>query len=284
MTGAGASAQRRAIQVQDGDLVLLPRGATVTIVQSAEGHLRLSLRRDGRLLVVLLDEGPAPDGIVDLAPRFDLLQPFPPEYLWDGPATFEQYEDVGGLTRRASVFGFVTPHGRILVTGRLSPSDERFLPEHVVAVPSTGHSSRRTRASFAEAEREILSGQPPGVQARLEIAPGATVERGGAAPGPGAAGTPIRVGGRVPPSAKIKDVRPVRPPLAREAGVHGIVVVEITIDPQGKVADARIVRSVPLLDQAALDAVRQWEFTPTFVDGVAVPVVMTASVRFEPDR
>jgi len=42
----------------------------------------------------------------------------------------------------------------------------------------------------------------------------------------------------------------------------------------------RVLRSVPLLDQAATDAVRQWEFTPTRLNGVAVPVVMTVTVNF----
>jgi protein TonB len=46
------------------------------------------------------------------------------------------------------------------------------------------------------------------------------------------------------------------------------------------VTDAKVLRSVPLLDQAALDAVRQWEFTPTLLNGVPVPVIMTVTVQF----
>jgi protein TonB len=46
------------------------------------------------------------------------------------------------------------------------------------------------------------------------------------------------------------------------------------------VSDARVLRSIPLLDQAALDAVRQWEFTPTLLNGVPVPVIMTVTVQF----
>jgi hypothetical protein len=48
----------------------------------------------------------------------------------------------------------------------------------------------------------------------------------------------------------------------------------------GKVADAKVLRSIPLLDSAALDAVRQWEFTPTLLNGVPVPVIMTVTVNF----
>jgi protein TonB len=46
------------------------------------------------------------------------------------------------------------------------------------------------------------------------------------------------------------------------------------------VVNARVLRSVPLLDQAALDAVRQWVFTPTLLNGVPVPVIMTVTVNF----
>jgi protein TonB len=48
----------------------------------------------------------------------------------------------------------------------------------------------------------------------------------------------------------------------------------------GKVADAKVLRSIPLLDQAALAAVRQWEYTPTLLNGVPVPVIMTVTVTF----
>jgi protein TonB len=46
------------------------------------------------------------------------------------------------------------------------------------------------------------------------------------------------------------------------------------------VQDARVLRSIPLLDQAALEAVKQWEFTPTTLNGVPVPVIMTVTVQF----
>jgi TonB family protein len=91
---------------------------------------------------------------------------------------------------------------------------------------------------------------------------------------------PIRVGNDVPVPRKLKDVRPTPPLDAQKAGAQGVVVLDATIDPDGKVSNARVVRSVPLLDAAAVAAVRQWEFTPTVVDGRAVPVIMTVSVNF----
>ena len=79
---------------------------------------------------------------------------------------------------------------------------------------------------------------------------------------------------------KTKHVKPVYPPIAQSARVQGVVIIEATIGPNGKVQDARVLRSIPLLDQAALDAVRQWEFTPTLLNGVPVPVIMTVTVQF----
>lgn len=58
-------------------------------------------------------------------------------------------------------------------------------------------------------------------------------------------------------------------------------MVEATIAPSGKVEAARVIRSIPMLDQAALDAVRQWEYTPTLVNGVPTRVMMTVRVRFQ---
>jgi TonB family protein len=91
---------------------------------------------------------------------------------------------------------------------------------------------------------------------------------------------PVRVGGHVRPPTKVKDVRPVYPPLAQSAQVSGVVIVEATIDGNGRVRSATVLRSIPLLDQAALDAVYQWEFMPTMLNGVATPVIMTVTVNF----
>ena len=74
---------------------------------------------------------------------------------------------------------------------------------------------------------------------------------------------PVRVGGNIKPPQKLVDVKAVMPDVARAARVQGVVIVEVTIGVDGKVRDAKVLRSIPLLDQAALDAVRQWEFTVT---------------------
>lgn len=75
-------------------------------------------------------------------------------------------------------------------------------------------------------------------------------------------------------------MRPVYPPIAQSARVQGIVIIEATIGPDGAVKDAKVLRSIPLLDGSALEAVRQWVFTPTLLNGVPVPVIMTVTVQF----
>jgi protein TonB len=92
---------------------------------------------------------------------------------------------------------------------------------------------------------------------------------------------PMRVGGSTAPLQK-RDVRPVYPPEAKNKRIEGVVIIEVTLTADGRVQDARILRGIPLLNQAALDAVRQWEYQPTLVKGVPVPVIMTVTVQFPP--
>ena len=114
--------------------------------------------------------------------------------------------------------------------------------------------------------------QAPGVSRDRAVAPAAS-------PGQPIS-APVRVGGDVKEPKKIRDVRPVYPEIAQASRVQGIVIMEVIIGKDGTVVDARVLRSVPLLDQAALDAVRQWEFTPTYLNNVPVEVVMTVTVNF----
>jgi len=95
-----------------------------------------------------------------------------------------------------------------------------------------------------------------------------------------AADRAVRVGGDIRPPTKIRDVRPAYPDVALQAHVAGVVVLEVRIEPDGSVSEARVLRSIPLLDQAAIDAVRQWRFTPPIVNGKAAPIVMTVPVNF----
>lgn len=90
----------------------------------------------------------------------------------------------------------------------------------------------------------------------------------------------LRVGGAIKPPTKIRDVKPVYPPEAKEARVQGVVIAEVLLDGEGRVAQARILRSIPMLDEAALEAIRQWQFTPTLMNGAPVPVLITVTMQF----
>lgn len=89
----------------------------------------------------------------------------------------------------------------------------------------------------------------------------------------------VRVG-EVRQPVKIHDAAPAYPAIAQSARVQGIVIIQATIGVDGQVIDATVLRSVPLLDEAALAAVRQWRYTPTRLNGAPVAVVMTVTVNF----
>jgi periplasmic protein TonB len=80
---------------------------------------------------------------------------------------------------------------------------------------------------------------------------------------------------------KVVDVPPNYPEIARNARIDGLVIIEATIDEHGNVIEARVLKSVSLLDAPALAAVRQWKFTPARLNGEPVPVVMTVTVNFQ---
>jgi TonB family protein len=91
----------------------------------------------------------------------------------------------------------------------------------------------------------------------------------------------VKAEGDIKPPRLIKEVAPVYPEVARLAEVQGVVILSVKTDVEGKVADVMILRSIPLLDQAAIDSVRQWVYEPFVKDGKAVPVVFTVTVRFQ---
>ena len=78
----------------------------------------------------------------------------------------------------------------------------------------------------------------------------------------------------------IKKVNPVYPEAARKAGVQGIVLIEAKINEKGDVVAVKVLKSIPELDQAAIDAVKQWKYEPVIVEGKAVGVVFTVTIKF----
>ena len=101
------------------------------------------------------------------------------------------------------------------------------------------------------------------------------------APAPGNS-APVRVGGNIKPPTKVKDVRPTYPESMREAGLEGTVPLEVLVGKDGTVVSARLASAQvhPEFARAAIEAVEQWVFTPTLLNGRAVEVTMTASIRF----
>jgi protein TonB len=91
---------------------------------------------------------------------------------------------------------------------------------------------------------------------------------------------PVRVGLDVKEPRKVKDVPPLYPALAAQGGIEGTVVLECVIDPRGRVVDVRVIQGLPLLAEAATEAVRQWVYTPTLINGEPTPVIMTVRVTF----
>ena len=91
---------------------------------------------------------------------------------------------------------------------------------------------------------------------------------------------PVRVGGSIQSSKLIRRVEPVYPDLAKRARVQGVVLLQVTVDETGNVTDLKIIRGHPLLNQAAVDAVKQWKYSPTLLNGEPVPVIATVTVNF----
>lgn len=106
-----------------------------------------------------------------------------------------------------------------------------------------------------------------------------------AAPAPQGGGNPqtVHVGGDIKPPLKTKNVPPVYPPVAKQARIEGSVIIEVTIGTDGKVKDTKVVRSVKILEDAAVTAMRGWEFKPTIVNGQPVQVIMTVPINFSLD-
>jgi protein TonB len=126
----------------------------------------------------------------------------------------------------------------------------------------------------------IEGGVPGGVEGGV---PGGVV--GGIVGGIEAAPPPpvplVRVGGQIREPRKVRHVSPAYPDIARTAKIQGVVILECTISPKGRVEGVQVLRGVPTLDEAAVEAVKQWVYTPTLVNGEPVAVVLTVTVQFK---
>jgi TonB family protein len=171
----------------------------------------------------------------------------------------------------ANVFALLTllPVGAAVLLYRADPS--RFVEDD--SLPEPAHAR-----GFESPDFSALPPPPPPPPPSLSADPARArrAESGAVEPK-----EPVRVGGAIPEPRKTRNVSPIYPPLAVQARVQGAVVLECTISREGKVVRVKTVRGVTLLTQAAVEAVRQWEYTPTLVGGVPVPVIMTVTVTFK---
>jgi protein TonB len=90
----------------------------------------------------------------------------------------------------------------------------------------------------------------------------------------------VRVGGQLLPPKQLRRTDPVYPDLAVQARVQGLVVIEAHVGVDGAVKDVRVLRSIPLLDDAALAAVRQWRYQPLLLNGERMEFLLTVTVKF----
>ena len=95
---------------------------------------------------------------------------------------------------------------------------------------------------------------------------------------------PQRISSGVANGLLLDRVMPVYPPIAREAGVQGTVVLEATISTGGDITNLRVVSGNAMLQQAAIDAVSRWRFRPYLLNGQPVEVETTVSVVFNLGR
>ncbi len=115
----------------------------------------------------------------------------------------------------------------------------------------------------------IVGGLPSDIPPPPPPPPPAPVERG-----------PIRTGGELQAPALVRRVAPVYPELAVKAQVHGVVILEAIVDREGRVESVKVLRSIPVLDDAAVNAVRQWQYSPLLLNGKPERFIVTVTVSF----
>jgi protein TonB len=99
-------------------------------------------------------------------------------------------------------------------------------------------------------------------------------------PAPAGPPQPVRIGGQISAPELLHRVEPVYPELAVMAKVTGTVILEAVVATDGTVDGVKVLRPVRFLDQAAIDAVKQWRYKPLVLNGVPTPFVLTVTLTF----
>jgi TonB family protein len=300
----------RTLRAADGDTILIDGDASVRIVRRQPAVVRTVFNPTDRWLILIADfpprDGTVPDGVVDAVFTYrNVTGDWPVPERWDGEAAIETYMSSSVDGGGPQGIGLRLPSGLVQFLG--GPAD-RFRNSSAVAYMSHQGMGRTNLkfTSFEDAEQQALAnmarnnavqGMRPGAQVQtyqsgsgpsfttsLDMTTTAAGVPGTApAPASGSAppDAPVRVGSSIVTPKKIVDVPAVAPPQARDARVSGLVVLELTVDVEGAVKTVRVLRSIPLLDAAAVAAAQQWRYEPTLLNGRPVPVILTAAVRVE---
>ena len=120
-------------------------------------------------------------------------------------------------------------------------------------------------------EGGVLTGVVGGVVGGFEIE---------APPPPPAPRVPVRIGGQILQPALVHRVEPVYPAVAVAAHVEGTIILEAVVDEEGRVENLRVLRSIKLLDDAAMEAVRQWRYRPLLLNDRPSSFVLTVVLTF----
>ena len=286
------------IRAKDGDLILVEHTDKVKIVRRRHANVRALHNVEQRWVLILADwlDGPgAGDGRVDYSFHFrELTGEWPLGGRWEGTAFLDQYALAGGGPHGG--IGLTSPAGLVQFLGSVSQG-RTLVPDRTFADPSAiavltyrGAGGGMSNEPFDVAEARALANMAQESKGgSVSVGPGgirSSVSLSVAEAEPGAYGypapsQPVRVGGNIRAPQKVKHVDGALPEEARQAGVRGTVILEIVIGADGTVQQAKVLRGIPLLDQAAVDAAKQWVYEPTHLNGSPVPVIMTATVTFQ---
>ena len=296
LTLAATPQTQKPIAARDGDVIIMDSADRVRIVRRSEGQVRAIFNQQQKWMVVLVDGGsPAtrtPDGRPDwVFALSEVTGEWPLGERWEGNATVEEYLAVGEFGPIG--LRLITPTGTAQALSTMRRDDTLRDPA-IRSVTFLSASRSNGAISFAQGEALAVGNATRLAEQRANRTPGMASSgsvtfmvngvpasgTSGSPTSPPAPNAPVRVGGTIKTPLKIHDAAPVIPPVALQAGIRGVVILEIIIGTDGSVSDVKVLRSIPLLDQAAIAAARQWRYEPTYLNGAPVPVIMTATVDF----
>jgi len=297
-TPGAQTTEGRRILANDGDTIVVEGESTVRIVRRRPGIVRTIFNPAQGWLLVLADYPPrgasVPDGLTDVYYYFrDITGSWPLAERWEGEAVVDEYRAPEGP---ANSIGLQTPFGLVQLLGGppLLGATGLFTEPDAIAVlhapragwgvggrlPLDAAEQQQVAALLRNEELRPLAG--PRVSVGLAAVQDVAASDAASPPHPGHAHEAAAGGGSsVRSPRRLHDVAPALPEAARQAGIRGTVILALTIGTDGTVTGARVLRSIPLLDQAALDAARQWRYEPVVLNGKPVPVILTAGVSFE---